>query len=472
MGKCLSRSKEDEEDEHTVEVRAGDGEDGEKTFAEKEEERRSLDGSEKKEVGGRRRRRKSSGVSRFSTKDQHVVEKPFRVAAFNVRRFGPTKMKDVAVVDVLVRIIRQFEIILIQEVVDSGGRAVEELLEKVNQAGEEEGEYQVIISGRLGRGKQKEQYAFFYKAGRAEVVSEETYPDPGDVYMREPFVVHFKVRGVSDLEKLVLLGLHTQPTSAVVEIDALVDVVAWAQEVGHPEVLILGDLNAGGTYFSGKEATSCRARSHPDFHWLIPDHIDTTATSTLAAYDRIIVVGEQLRSSVIPGSAGVLRFDEQMGLGEEDLLKVSDHFPVCLDLRPSVHQSVAKNIEARIGVVIKDKRFPDCDLAQLASNFKAPRLKMFTYFDENQQLTRIEIRSQKLSSRADAVRCLENLRDRFEPLVSYSLLASVRHKVLCGDLSDGSVKVAEKDDAVWLLLTAEIPKKELICSVQIKSSIT
>ena len=38
-------------------------------------------------------------------------------------------------------------------------------------------------------------------------------------------------------------------------------------------------------------------------------------------------------------------------------------------------------------------------------------------------------RSQKLSSRAGAVRCLENLRDRFEPLVSYSLLASVRHKV-------------------------------------------
>ena len=66
-----------------------------------------------------------------------------------------------------------------------------------------------------------------------------------------------------------------------------------------------------------------RARSHPGFHWLIPDHVDTTATSTLAAYDRIIVVGEQLRSSVIPGSAGVLRFDEQMGLEEEDLLKVT-----------------------------------------------------------------------------------------------------------------------------------------------------
>ena len=33
------------------------------------------------------------------------------------------------------------------------------------------------------------------------------------------------------MEKLVLLGLHTQPTSAGVEIDALVDVVAWAEKV-------------------------------------------------------------------------------------------------------------------------------------------------------------------------------------------------------------------------------------------------
>ena len=146
---------------------------------------------------------------------------------------------------------------------------------------------------------------------------------------------------------------------------------------------------------------------------------------------------------------------------------MSDHFPVCLDLRPSVHQSVAKNIEARVGLVVKDKRFPDIDFEEITSNFKVTRLpflqnycltlflsrlKMFTYFDENRQLTRLEIRwkfyiaykyplifennrrSQKLSSRSDAVRCLENLREKYEPLVSYSLLASVRHKVLNQDL--------------------------------------
>ena len=46
---------------------------------------------------------------------------------------------------------------------------------------------------------------------------------------------------------------------------------------------------------------------------------------------------------------------------------------MCLDLRPSVHQSVAKNIEARLGVVIKDKRFPDVDFEEITSSFKVPR---------------------------------------------------------------------------------------------------
>ena len=35
------------------------------------------------------------------------------------------------------------------------------------------------------------------------------------------------------MDKLVMVALHTQPTSAVAEIDALVDVVAWAEKVSH-----------------------------------------------------------------------------------------------------------------------------------------------------------------------------------------------------------------------------------------------
>ena len=36
---------------------------------------------------GRRRRRKSSGLSRYSGDGRHVIEKPFSIAAFNVKRY-------------------------------------------------------------------------------------------------------------------------------------------------------------------------------------------------------------------------------------------------------------------------------------------------------------------------------------------------------------------------------------------------
>ena len=52
---------------------------------------------------GDRRRRHSSGLSRYSTDSQHVIEEPLKIAAFNIKRFGAAKMKDKEVVKVLIR---------------------------------------------------------------------------------------------------------------------------------------------------------------------------------------------------------------------------------------------------------------------------------------------------------------------------------------------------------------------------------
>ena len=45
------------------------------------------------------------------------------------------------------------------------------------------------------------------------------------------------------------------------------------------------------------------------YDWLIPDHVDTTATNTLAAYDRIVVRGLEGKVE----NAGVFRYDEGEG---------------------------------------------------------------------------------------------------------------------------------------------------------------
>ena len=74
-------------------------------------------------------------------------------------------MRDAQVVRVLREIVRRYDVLLLQEVVDNSGEAVQELLEAVNEA-EGEDAYGLEVSPRLGRSNAKEQYAFFYRKRR------------------------------------------------------------------------------------------------------------------------------------------------------------------------------------------------------------------------------------------------------------------------------------------------------------------
>ena len=73
--------------------------------------------------------------------------------------------------DNLVKIILQFDIILIQEVLDKTEKSLQSLLEAVNvgvkeaAAGDSQAaaNFRLISSPRLGRTEPREQYAFFYR---------------------------------------------------------------------------------------------------------------------------------------------------------------------------------------------------------------------------------------------------------------------------------------------------------------------
>ena len=186
--------------------------DGEETFSE-QERRRSKDG------GGQRRR--SSGLSRYSNDFKHVIEEPLKVGAFNVRRFGTAKMKDKEVVDVLVRIISQFDVIVIQEIVETKERAINELVDAVNKLnrcidksgddGKLDNVFKLELSPRVGRNKQKEQYGLIYKSTKLSVEDSCIYPDPGDIFIREPFIVKFSTESLNNINSFTLISVHTQP---------------------------------------------------------------------------------------------------------------------------------------------------------------------------------------------------------------------------------------------------------------------
>lgn len=54
-------------------------------------------------------------------------------------------------------------------------------------------------------------------------------------------------------------------------------------------VMILGDFNADGSYVSNRDMKNIRIRSDKNFHWLIGDDVDTTASNRNShTYDRSV----------------------------------------------------------------------------------------------------------------------------------------------------------------------------------------
>ena len=68
----------------------------------------------------------------YSNENQHVIEAPIIFGAFNIQNFGMAKMSNERVVKIIVKIIRHFDVIVLQEIVDKSEKAINKLLREVN----------------------------------------------------------------------------------------------------------------------------------------------------------------------------------------------------------------------------------------------------------------------------------------------------------------------------------------------------
>ncbi|KAF4024017.1 hypothetical protein G4228_016037 [Cervus hanglu yarkandensis] len=227
----------------------------------------------------------------------------FKICSFNVRSFGESKKANCNAMDVIVKVIKRCDIILLMEIKDSNNRICPTLMEKLN------GEKLVSV---------KQSYLYHdYQAGDA------------DVFSREPFVVWFQ-SPYTAVKDFVIVPLHTTPETSVKEIDELADVYTDVKRRWNAENFIfMGDFNAGCSYVPKKAWKNIRLRMDPKFVWLIGDQEDTTVKkSTNCAYDRIVLRGEEIVNSVVPQSNHIFDFQKAYRLSEKKALDVSDHFPV------------------------------------------------------------------------------------------------------------------------------------------------
>uniref|UniRef100_H2YIL1 Endonuclease/exonuclease/phosphatase domain-containing protein n=1 Tax=Ciona savignyi TaxID=51511 RepID=H2YIL1_CIOSA len=228
------------------------------------------------------------------------------------------------VVDILIEIVQRYDILMIQEIRDSAGTALPELVDDVNAVSSVP--YDFVVSPRTGRTSSKEQYGYIFRSDKVSVIGEYQWPDNADVFEREPYSVQFSRKSAGSQKTFSYISIHAKPDDAVSEIDHLDDVYDDVAKIYGEDAMIAGDFNADCSYVCSTCWQSIDMWTDPRFTWLIGSNVDTTVSSTDCAYDRIVVAGSAMTANSGPGS--VFRFDLEYKLSYEETKDVSDHYPV------------------------------------------------------------------------------------------------------------------------------------------------
>ncbi len=243
-----------------------------------------------------------------------------RIASFNIQVFGESKLEKTDVVDVLAAVVRQFDVVAIQEIRAKSQDVLDRFLKVVNADGSE---YDYLLGPRLGRTSSKEQYAFVYDTRRIEAARKAVYTieDPYDVLHREPLVARFRARTSPPDQGFTfsLVNIHTDPDETDAELDVLDDAFRGVQNdgTGEDDVILLGDLNVSDRKLGELGRV-------PGITWTVTGQ--PTNTHGTASYDNILF--DRTTTTEYTGRAGVFDLVAAFRLTPDQALDVSDHFPV------------------------------------------------------------------------------------------------------------------------------------------------
>lgn len=244
-----------------------------------------------------------------------------RVASWNIQVFGESKLANPQAMQTIVTVMRNFDVIAIQEVRAQSQEVVPQLVAMLNQGGQHH--YDYVLGPRLGRSTSKEQYAFVFDQASIEVDRNQLYTidDRDDLLHREPLVGWFRARSAPPEQAFTfsLVNVHTDPDEVDRELDALDDVFYAVRDDERQEddVIMVGDFNVNDKHFG-------QLGQIGGLRWVVSN--TPTNTRGNAQYDNVFF--HSVATPEYTGRAGVYDFLREMNLSVEQALEVSDHLPV------------------------------------------------------------------------------------------------------------------------------------------------
>ena len=243
-----------------------------------------------------------------------------RIASFNIQSFGPAKAGKPTVMNYLAQIIREFDIVAVQEIRSKDQSLLPRFVQQINANGRR---YAFTISNRIGENGYYEQYAFIYDQETIGLDAAHSYvvDDPDDLMRREPLVGWFRAKHPSPENAFTfsLVNVHLDsrhPENEVRYLDNLFRAIRNDGR-GEDDVIIAGDFNVGDdnlAHLQNRAGVSCLIRDQP------------TNTRFSNQYDNLLV--SLAATSEFTGQSGVYDFLKKFNMTIDEAVSISDHLPV------------------------------------------------------------------------------------------------------------------------------------------------
>jgi deoxyribonuclease-1-like protein len=240
------------------------------------------------------------------TKKPAGTNNTLTIANWNLQIFGDSKEQRPEVMNKYADVIRNFDIVFVQEIRDIDGTAFQRLCDMLP-------DYNCEISSRAGRSNSKEQYGIIYLNDVEIVYMHDFNPDFLDRWERPPIRSTFEKDGYH----FTVYNIHTKPDDAQKEISKLEELVRGEMVSSDVKgnVIIIGDLNADCSYYPS-------VKDFMDWTWVIKDNEDTTTGNSDCAYDRIIMNKDSYAEFV---EYGIYKSGVDSSL--------SDHYPIWVRIK-------------------------------------------------------------------------------------------------------------------------------------------
>ncbi len=260
------------------------------------------------------------GVAGPGAPSAPLAKKTIRIAAANLGPLDQAKLAKPAVAGRLVQIVRQFDVVAIQDIQARDQSLVVQLVEQVNAQGRK---YHFAVPPSVGRDPVRQYSAFVFDTAAVEIdrTTVTAVDNRAGQFRDPPLVAAFQAKGPAAHEAFTftLINVHTPADRVEAELDLLASVYRAVRDDGRREddIILLGDLGVDDEHLGqlGQVANvTCAVSGVP------------TTTRGTRLVDNLLF--DRRATTEFTRRSGVFDLQREFNVPLRDAVEIADHLPV------------------------------------------------------------------------------------------------------------------------------------------------